>query len=99
MAGLLWYAYLQLLDVLTTVAFLVVGVEEGNPLVRLAMFLAPSPLWGLAMIKGLAIGLAVYCVRVGKARLLSRINLLFAIVVAWNLVAVIIASVRLPRPF
>ena len=34
MTQLLWqYSYLQILDFLTTIAFLVNGVKEGNPLV------------------------------------------------------------------
>ncbi|MEZ5353092.1 MAG: DUF5658 family protein [Bryobacteraceae bacterium] len=94
---LLQYSYLQVLDFLTTVAFLMVGVEEGNPVVRLALELAPSPLYGLAFIKAGAILLGLYCLHLRKLRLLSRINLLFAIVVAWNLVALIVAAAHLGR--
>ena len=90
---LLQYSYLQFLDLLTTVAFLLQGVREGNPLVRLAIEYAPHPLGGLLAVKVLAIGLGVYCWKMGKLRLLSRINLLFALVVAWNLTALIVGSV------
>ncbi len=90
---LLQYSYLQFLDLLTTVAFLLQGVREGNPLVRLAIEYAPHPLGGLLAIKILAIGLGVYCWKTGKLRLLSRINVLFALVVAWNLTALIAGSV------
>ena len=31
---MLQYSYLQVLDFLTTIAFLLNGVKEGNPLVR-----------------------------------------------------------------
>src|SRR5260370_9306861 len=34
---LLQYSYLQILDFLTTIALLPLGVREGNPLVRLAL--------------------------------------------------------------
>ena len=89
---LLQYSYLQVLDFLTTIAFLTVGVQEGNPLVRLALHAGPNPMAGLLMVKMLAVLLGVYCWRVGRQRLLSRINLLFAILVAWNMVALITGS-------
>jgi len=40
---LLQYAYLQVLDFLTTVAFLLHGIREANPLVRMALLYAPHP--------------------------------------------------------
>lgn len=89
---LLQYSYLQVLDFMTTIAFLLNGVHEGNPLVRLALQYAPHPLGGLLAIKIAAIGLGLYCWRRGRERLLIRINILFALVVAWNLVALIIGS-------
>ena len=92
---LLQYAYLQMLDFLTTVAFLLHGIREANPLVRAALLYAPHPLGGLLMIKGAAIGLGLYCWRCGRNRLLGRINLLFALVVAWNLSALIIQSAKM----
>jgi len=92
---LLWqYSYLQVLDFLTTIAFLVNGVREGNPLVRLALGVGTNPIGGLVVVKLLAILLGIYCWRVGKRQLLSRINLIFAVLVAWNLVALILSSVR-----
>jgi Domain of unknown function (DUF5658) len=92
---LLWqYTYLQVLDFLTTVAFLVNGVREGNPLVRLLLSVGSNPIGSLFVVKFLAMMLGFYCWRVGKRQLLSRINLLFAILVAWNMVALILASVR-----
>ena len=95
LSQLLWqYFYLQVLDFLTTVAFLVNGVREGNPLVRLALGAGSNPVASLLVVKLLAILLGFYCWRVGKRQLLSRINLLFALLVAWNLVALIISSVR-----
>ena len=90
---LLQYSYLQMLDLMTTVAFLLHGVREGNPLVRLALQYAPHPLGGLLAVKVLAVALGLYCWRGGRQRLLVRINVLFAIVVAWNMAALIVASV------
>jgi hypothetical protein len=90
---LLQYSYLQVLDFLTTIAFLVHGVREANPLVRLALD-TTHPIGGLLAVKVLAAALGIYCWRRGRMRLLGRINVLFAVVVAWNLAALIMASVK-----
>lgn len=90
---MLQYSYLQVLDFLTTIAFLLQGVKEGNPLIRLALEYSPNPVGGLLAVKLLAVGLGIYCWRVGKQRLLSRMNVMFAVVVAWNLGALIMGSV------
>ncbi len=77
---------------MTTVAFLMHGIHEGNPLVRFALHYAPNPLGGLVAVKALAIALGLYCWKCGRQRLLIRINVMFALVVAWNLVALILGS-------
>jgi hypothetical protein len=89
---LVQYSYLQVLDFLTTVAFLFRGVREANPLVRFAMGYSSNPVGGLLLVKLVAICLGLYCWKVGKERLLIRMNVLFAVLVAWNLAALIIAS-------
>lgn len=90
--SLLIFVYLQFLDLLTTIAFLVQGVQEANPFVRLALNIAPNPIAALAGIKALALLLGVYCTYTRRNRFLSRINVLFALVVAWNLMIVVIAA-------
>jgi hypothetical protein len=92
---LLQYSYLQVLDFMTTVAFLLHGVHEGNPLVRAALQYAPNPLGGLLAVKLLAVALGFYCWKGGRQRLLNRMNLLFACVVAWNMFALIVGSLQL----
>lgn len=89
---LLQYAYLQVLDLLTTLAFMLHGVREGNPLVRLMMHSTTNPLNGLLLVKLLAVGLGLYCWRLGRGKLLARINIAFALIVAWNLAALILAA-------
>lgn len=91
---ILQYSYLQVLDFLTTIAFMINGVQEGNPLVRFALKVAPHPLSGLLFIKVAALALGVYCWVRGRERLLTRMNILFAILVAWNLAALIISSAQ-----
>lgn len=90
---MLQYSYLQVLDFLTTIAFLLHGVREGNPLVRYFVSATANPISGLLVVKVLAVLLGLYCWRMGRGKLLSRINVLFALLVAWNLVALIVGSV------
>lgn len=90
--ALIHFSYLQVLDFLTTVAFLVNGIKEANPLVRFFLKFSSNPISGLIIVKLLAILLGVYCWRMGRQRLLSRINALFAFVIAWNLVALILGA-------
>ena len=92
---LVQYSYLQILDFMTTVAFLVHGVKEGNPLVRMAMSIGPNPMIGLLMVKVAAVVLGLCCWKMGRMRMLGRINLLFALVVAWNLVALIFNAIEM----
>ena len=86
------YSYLQVLDFLTTVAFLINGVAEGNPIVAWAISSFPSPLAGLAAVKIVALALGIYCWKTAKGRLLTRINIGFAVLVAWNLVTLIVKT-------
>ncbi len=91
----LWnFSFLQLLDFLTTVAFLVNGVGEANPVVRAMMLWAPNPLVGLALVKVAAVMLALVCWRAGRFQVVDRMNLFFALVVTWNLTALIMATAR-----
>jgi hypothetical protein len=89
---LVQYSYLQILDLMSTLAFLLHGIQEANPLVRFALRYSNNPLSALLAVKLLAIALGVYCWRAGRQRLLNRMNILFALVVAWNLLALIVGS-------
>ena len=86
------FTYLQMLDVLTTVAFLMQGVAEANPLVNWAMDTGPSPVIGLVMLKCAAFGLALFCFAQARHKLLPKVNVFFAALVARNLFALILAS-------
>lgn len=91
---LMQFAYLQGLDILTTLAFLLAGVQEGNPLIRAAIQLTGSPLPGLLVVKVSALLLGAFCWWRGRVRLLRRANLFFAGLVAWNLVCLILGLGR-----
>jgi hypothetical protein len=86
------FAYLQVLDILSTIAFLVQGAGEANPLVRWSMQITPNPIVGLVAVKLVGILLGMICVRSGREGLLSRINLFYAGLIAWNLVCLILAA-------
>jgi hypothetical protein len=88
------YSYLQVLDFLTTVAFLINGVSEGNPVVAWAIHNFPTPLSGLIAVKIVALALGIYCWQTAKGHLLSRVNVAFAALVAWNLISLILKTAR-----
>lgn len=94
---LLQFSFLQVFDFLTTVAFLVNGIGEANPLVRNMMTLCPNPLIGLGLAKLIAVALAVFCWRQDRLRLLTRANLFFSVIVTWNLLALILGTAKLGR--
>jgi hypothetical protein len=72
------------------------GVAEANPLARWAMEVAPNPLSGLVLLKVVALVLGIYCVLSAREKLLGRVNVFFAALVAYNLVALIIAAASVP---
>jgi hypothetical protein len=88
-APLLWFAYLQILDLLSTVAFLMNGVGEANPIVRSLMALGPTPVAGLLWAKLFGVTLAFLCWKTGRTRVLVLANTGYAFLITWNLVALI----------
>jgi Domain of unknown function (DUF5658) len=90
--SLILFSYFQLLDLLTTVGFMMHGVREGNPLVRFALIAAPNPLVGLVLVKVIALGIGLYCWLRRRQQLLGRINVLFAALISWNMCALIVGS-------
>jgi hypothetical protein len=86
---LILFILLQMLDAGTTVYFLHHGVSEGNPLMRALFGVFTGPAMGLAMAKVAGVVLAVFAWRTGRQRLLSRVNVVFAVCVMWNLAATV----------
>lgn len=89
---LMAFIYLQLLDGLTTIAFIMYGVGEANPIVRWFMREASNPVGGLFLIKLLAVMLAICCVSFSRHGVVRKVNVFFAVVVAYNVVALIMAA-------
>ena len=91
--SLVLFAYLQLLDLLTTVVFILHGVKEANPLVNFALTTAPTLIVGLLLVKGAALALGGICCLRGRQKLLVRMNVFFAVLISWNLVAMIARAI------
>lgn len=92
---LVQFSYLQVLDFLTTVAFLLHGIREANPLVRWVLETSSHPLGGLLAVKLVAIALGICVWRLGRKRLLARMNVLFALLITWNLIALVLGAANL----
>lgn len=91
---LLEFSYLQGLDILTTVVFLLKGLTQSNFLLTTALSLFSSPLAGLIAFRAGMLVLGLYCWRSGRVRTLTRLNVAFAFLVAWNLGVLIVAATR-----
>ena len=83
------FAYLQLMDFLTTLVVLSHGGREMNPIV--AELIEMHPLLGLLTAKLFAMALAVFCALSGRDKLLMRAILIYAVLVVWNVLTLIIA--------
>lgn len=84
---------LQVMDTLTTLLFLNHGVAEANPLIRAALAESARPGVALVLAKAFAIALATFAWRSGRKGLLWKVNLLFLVCVAWNLLATLVKHI------
>jgi hypothetical protein len=87
------FVYLQILDLMTTLAFLANGAMEGNPFVRFLMQNTAHPVLGLLVAKCIAVTLGMMAWRTGRLRSLRKANVFFALLVVWNLIVTIISAV------
>ena len=86
------FGYLQVLDLLTTIAFLLHGVAEANPLIRWTFTVAGDPILGLLYTKLVAVALGFVCWRWTRRGLLTKATIAYALLVAWNLTALLLAG-------
>jgi Domain of unknown function (DUF5658) len=77
------FVYLQLLDLLTTLAGIAHGRTEGNPIVSAAMTIGHEPVVNLILVKvvGVVVMLGVFR---AHTWVFHGINWVFAAVVVWN---------------
>lgn len=82
------FLYLQVLDLLTTLIGLKLGLSEASPFVRSLLQFGP----GLAVTasKLVAIGLAGLCFMLNRSRLILWINCWYGALVVWNLCNILI---------
>jgi hypothetical protein len=80
---LVTFVYLQVLDYLTTIVALKIGMAEASPFIRWLMH--GNQAQGLAESKLLALGLAAVCVFLDRVFLVRWINRWYAALIVWNL--------------
>lgn len=85
--GLKLAVALQVADLLTTLFFLTIGVEEGNPIIRF-LFTFFSPFVSLLIVKSLGVTLVlIQYVRGGS---FFKLNVLYSCLISWNLLAIVV---------
>ena len=94
MAPVVVFAYLQLLDFLTTLIGFRLGASEASPFI-VKLIHAVGPVMGVAASKGVALAIAAVCVAIGRSRLIVWANYWYAALVVWNLYILLVAGGRL----
>jgi len=82
-AAKITFVLLQLGDFVTTLYALETGGGEGNPIV--AHFLLLGSLQGLLLAKVLLLAFAVVAVRLKKMSVIRKCNVVYALIVSWNI--------------
>ncbi len=86
------FLYLQLLDFLTTIVGIRLGLVELSPFIRRLM--SVGPVWGALLSKLMAVALAAFCLWIHRRRLIRWLNYWYAALVVWNLSIIWIALAR-----
>jgi len=84
------FIYLQVLDFLTTIVGLKMGLSEASPFIHWLMRLGPA--FGLAASKMLALALGGVCLWLNKHHLVRWINYWYAGLVVWNIFLILLAA-------
>jgi hypothetical protein len=82
------FIYLQLLDLITTLIGMRLGLREASPFIRWLMRLGP-PAAGLAASKLVGLLLGGACIWLNKRHLLRWINYWYAGLVVWNMILIL----------
>ena len=80
------FLYLQVLDFLTTLIGMKIGLGEASPFIRWLMQIDPAV--GLALSKLIAFALGGLCLWLNKRHLVRWINYWYAGLVVWNMVLI-----------
>jgi hypothetical protein len=88
------FLYLQVLDLLTTIIGLRLGLGEASPFIR--GVIAWGPAAAVVMSKAVAFGLAGACVALKRRSLIGRINYGYAALAVWNLGLILMAAGKHP---
>ncbi len=83
------FLYLQVLDLLTTLVGLKLGISEASPFVRSLMHFGPGI--AVAASKIAAIILAGLCMALNRSHLIRLINYWYAALIIWNLGSILIS--------
>lgn len=87
------FVYLQLLDFLTTMIGLRLGLSEASPSIR--PLIEPFGITlAVAFGKAIAFGLAGFCLFTRREHIIRLINYWFASLVVWNMMLIIIVLTR-----
>lgn len=84
------FLYLQILDLLTTIIGLRLGLAEASPFIRGVIFVGPA--LAVVLSKVFAFGLAGLCIVLKKRSMIGRINYGYAALAVWNLGLILAAS-------
>lgn len=85
MNSLILFVVLQVADIVSTLVFLAIGVQEANPAVRVLLHVF-TPLVSLALVKAFGIGFGIAWYRLGRS--FTKINILFSLLILWNVIAI-----------
>ena len=77
------FIYLQVLDFLTTLVGLQIGLAEASPFIRTLMEMGPAT--GLLISKLVAFALGGVCIWLNKRHVVKWINYWYAGLVVWNI--------------
>ena len=81
------FAFMQLLDVMTTLIGFRLGASEASPFIH--SFLSYGPLPALLIAKAIAFGIGAACIVLRRAHIIGYINYWFAALTAWNLAVIL----------
>jgi len=81
------FFYLQVLDFMTTVIGLHLGLAEASPFIRQLMQWGPAA--GVALSKGVAFALFGICLWLNKRQVVRWINYWYAALVVWNMILIV----------